>query len=125
MAAPNIVNVALINANSNNMTLSTTSEIGLLSNPASSGKVYKVNTILVANRETNANAVNVTVNLYSGAAITGTGIYLTNLISVPGFSTLVISDKSTSFYLEENKSIGIKSGTSNGLTVMCSWEEIS
>jgi len=125
MAAPNIVNVALINANSNNMTLSTTSEIGLLSNPASSGKVYKVNVILVANRETNANAVNVTVNLYSGAAITGTGIYLTNLISVPGFSTLVISDKSTSFYLEENKSIGVKSGTANGLTVMCSWEEIS
>ena len=125
MAAPNIVSVALINANANTQLLSTTNEIGLLSNPASSGKVYKVNTILVANRETNANAVNVTVNLYSGAAITGTGIYLTNLISVPGFSTLVISDKSTSFYLEENKSIGIKSGTSNGLTVMCSWEEIS
>ena len=125
MAAPNIVSVALINANANTQLLSTTNEIGLLSNPASSGKVYKVNTILVANRETNANAVNVTVNLYSGAAITGTGIYLTNLISVPGNSTLVISDKSTSFYLEENKSIGIKSGTSNGLTVMCSWEEIS
>jgi len=125
MAAPNIVSVALINANANTQLLSTTNEIGLLSNPASSGKVYKVNTILVANRENNANAVNVTVNLYSGAAITGTGIYLTNLISVPGFSTLVISDKSTSFYLEENKSIGIKSGTSNGLTVMCSWEEIS
>ena len=125
MAAPNIVNVALINANSNNMTLSTTSEIGLLSNPASSGKVYKVNTIMVANRENNANAVNVTVNVYSSAALGGTGTYLTNLISVPGNSTLVISDKSTSFYLEENKSIGIKSGTSNGLTVMCSWEEIS
>ena len=125
MAAPNIVNVALINANSNNMTLSTTSEIGLLSNPASSGKVYKVNTIMVANRENNANAVNVTVNVYSSAALGGTGTYLTNLISVPGFSTLVISDKSTSFYLEENKSIGIKSGASNGLTVMCSWEEIS
>lgn len=125
MAAPNIVNVSLINANSNNMLLSTTSEIGLLSNPASSGKVYKVNTIMVANRETNANAVNVTVNVYTGAALTGTGTYLTNLISVPGYSTLVISDKSTSFYLQENTSIGIKSGTSNGLTVMTSWEEIS
>ena len=51
MAAPNIVNVALINANSNTQILSTTSEIALLSNPASSGKVYKVNTILVANRD--------------------------------------------------------------------------
>ena len=125
MAAPNIVNVALINANSNNMTLSTTSEIGLLSNPASSGKVYKVNVILVANRETNANAVNVTVNVYTGAALTGSGFPIAQLISVPGNSTLVITDKSTSFYLEENESIGIKSGTSNGLAVMTSWEEIS
>ena len=125
MAAPNIVNVALINANSNVMTLSTASEIGLLSNPASSGKVYKVNTIMVANREANANAVNVTVNVYSAAALTGTGTPIAQLISVPGYSTLVISDKSTSFYLQENTSIGIKSGTSNGLAVMTSWEEIS
>lgn len=125
MAAPNIVNVSLINANSNTMTLSTTSEIGLLSNPASSGKVYKVNTIMVANREINANAVNVTVNVYSAAALGGTGTYLTNLISVPGYSTLVILDKSSSLYLQEDKSIGIKSGTSNGLTVVTSWEEIS
>ena len=125
MAAPNIVNVALINANSNVMTLSTTSEIGLLSNPASSGKVYKVNVIQVANRENNANAVNVTVNVYTGAALGGSGFPIAQLISVPGNSTLVITDKSTSFYLEENESIGIKSGTSNGLAVMTSWEEIS
>lgn len=125
MAAPNIVNVSLINANSNVQLLSTTSEIGMLSNPASSGKVYKVNTIIAANRETNANAVNVTVNLYSGAALTGTGLPIAQLISVPGYSTLVITDKSTAFYLQENQSIGIKSGTSNGLAIMTSWEEIS
>jgi hypothetical protein len=125
MAAPNIVNVSLINANSNTQLLSTTAEVGLLSNPASSGKVYKVNTIMVANRETNANAVNVTVNVYTGAALTGTGLPIAQLISVPGYSTLVISDKSTAFYLQENTSVGIKSGTSNGLAVMTSWEEIS
>jgi hypothetical protein len=125
MAAPNIVNVALINANSNTQLLSTTSEIGLLSNPASSGKVYKINTILVANRETNANAVNVTVNVYSAAALTGTGLPIAQLISVPGYATLIITDKSSSFYLQEDKSIGIKSGTANGLAVTVSWEEIS
>ena len=125
MAAPNIVNVALSNANSNNMTLSTTSEIGLLSNPASSGKVYKVNTIMVANRETNANAVTVTVNVYTGAALTGSGFPIAQAISVPGNASLIVIDKSTSFYLEENESIGIKSGTSSGLAVMTSWEEIS
>ena len=90
MAAPNIVNVALINANSNNMTLSTTSEIGLLSNPASSGKVYKINTIMVANRETSANAVTVTVNVYSGAALTGSGFPIAQTISVPGNASLII-----------------------------------
>jgi hypothetical protein len=125
MAAPNIVNVSLINANANTQLLSTTAEIGLLSNPASSGKVYKVNTIMVANRETNANAVSATLNVYSGAALTGTGLYLANQISVPGYSTLVLSDKSTSFYLQENTSLGIKSGTANGLTATVSWEEIS
>ena len=125
MAAPNIVNVSLINANSNTRLLSTTSEVGLLSNPASSGKAYKINSIVVANREPNANAVSVTVNLYSAAALTGTGIYLVNQISVPGNSSLIITDKSTSFYLEEDKSIGIKSSVSNGLTVVTSWEEIS
>ena len=41
MAAPNIVNVSLINANSNTRLLSTTSEVGLLSNPASSEKHTK------------------------------------------------------------------------------------
>ena len=125
MAAPNIVNVSLINANSNTMLLSSTSEVSLLSNAASSGKAYKVNSIVVANRETNANAVSVTVNVYTGAALTGTGTYLANQISVPGYSSLIVLDKATSFYLAENTSIGIKSSVSNGLTVLTSWEEIS
>ena len=124
MAAPNIVNVALINANSNTQILSTTSEVGLLSNPASSGKVYKVNTILVANRDGTA-AVDVTCNIYSAAALSGTGFPIASTISVPADATLILSDKSTAFYLEENRSIGIKSGTASGLSVLCSWEEIS
>ena len=124
MAAPNIVNVALINANSNTQILSTTSEVGLLSNPASSGKVYKVNTIIVANRDGTA-AVDVTCNIYSAAALSGTGFPIASTISVPADATLILSDKSTAFYLEENRSIGIKSGTANGLSVLCSWEEIS
>jgi len=124
MAAPNIVNVTLINANSNTQILSTTAEIGLLSNPASSGKVYKVNTILVSNKD-GTNAVDVTCNLWSAAAISGSSFPIASTISVPADATLILSDKSTAFYLEENRSIGIKSGTAGGLSVLCSWEEIS
>ena len=124
MAAPNIVNVALINANSNTQILTSNTEIGLLSNPSSSGKVYKVNTILVANRD-GTSAVDVSCNVYSAAALGGTGFPIASTISVPADATLILSDKSTAFYLEENRSIGIKSGTANGLSVLCSWEEIS
>jgi hypothetical protein len=125
MAAPNIVNVALINANSNTQILSTTSEIGLLSNPASSGKVYKVNTIIAANKAAGQVAVNVSVNVYSAAALGGTSVPIAQFISVPGGASLIVIDKSTSFYLQENQSIGIKGGASNGISVLCSWEEIS
>ena len=125
MAAPNIVNVALINANSNTQILSTTSEIGLLSNPASSGKVYKVNTIIAANKAAGQVAVNVSVNVYSAAALGGTSVPIAQFISVPGGASLIVIDKSTSFYLQENQSIGIKGGVSNGISVLCSWEEIS
>jgi hypothetical protein len=107
------------------MTLSTTSEIGLLSNPASSGKVYKINTIMVANRETNANAVTVTVNVYTGAALTGSGFPIAQAISVPGNASLIIIDKSTSFYLEENASITVSSGASNGISFLVSYEDIT
>jgi hypothetical protein len=124
MAAPNIVNVTLINANSNTQILTSNNEIGLLSNPASSGKVYKVNTILVANKD-GANAIDVTCNLWSQAALGGSSFPIAFTISVPADATLILTDKSTSFYLEENRSIGIKSGSANGLSVLCSWEEIS
>jgi hypothetical protein len=124
MAAPNIVNVALINANSNTQILSTTSEIGLLSNPASSGKVYKVNTILVANKS-GVSAADASINLYSAAALSGTAFPIAFKISVPSNASLIVSDKSSAFYLEENKSIGVTSGTANALSVLCSWEEIS
>ena len=124
MAAPNIVNVTLINANSNTQILTSNNEIGLLSNPASSGKVYKVNTILVANKD-GANAIDVTCNLWSEAALSGSSFPIAFTISVPADATLILTDKSTSFYLEENRSIGIKSGSANGLSVLCSWEEIS
>ena len=119
MAAPNIVNVALINANSNTQILSTTSEIGLLSNPASSGKVYKVNTIIAANKAAGQVAVNVSVNVYSSAALGGTSVPIAQFISVPGGASLIVIDKSTSFYLQENQSIGIKGGANNGISVLC------
>ena len=124
MANPNIVNVATINGNTSTVSLSTTSATSLASNAASSGKIYKVNSIVVANTN-GTSAANITINTYSAAALGGTAYPIASTISVPANSSLVVTDKTTAFYLLEDKSIGATAGTANYLTVTTSWEEIS
>ena len=124
MSSPNIVNVTAIYGNSASVSLSTTSATSLASNAASSGKAYKVNSIVVANTN-GTSAANITINVYSAAALGGTAFPIASTISVPANASLIITDKTTSFYLLENQSIGATAGTANYLTVTASWEEIS
>lgn len=124
MANPNIVNVTVINGNSSQVALSTTSATSLASNAASSSKVYKINSIVVANNNGTTSA-NITINIYSAASLGGTAYPIASTISVPANATLVVTDKTTSFYLLENQSIGATAGTASYLTVTSSWEEIT
>jgi hypothetical protein len=70
-------------------------------------------------------AADITINLYSQAALGGTATAIASTISVPADATLIVTDKTTSFYLLENRSIGAIAGAANDLVVTCSWEEIS
>jgi hypothetical protein len=124
MANPNIVNVTNILGNSSQVALSSTSAISLVSNPASSNKVYKINNIVVANVDGTA-ACDVTINIYSQAALGGTAFAIASTISVPADATLIVTDKTTAFYLLENQSVGAVAGTANDLVVTTSWEEIN
>tara|TARA_R100000541_G_C1838156_1_gene75411 strand:- start:57 stop:431 length:375 start_codon:yes stop_codon:yes gene_type:complete len=124
MAAPNIVNVATIIGKSATIALSSTSATAIVSNAASSGKVFKINMIQIANVD-GTNAADITINLYSQDDIGGTGYALASTISVPADTTLVVLDKNTAVYLEENRSIGAIASVANDLTVVCSYEEIS
>ena len=124
MANPNIVNVAAIYGNSSQTSLTTTSATSLVSNAASSGKVFKINSIVVANVDGSA-AADITINIYSAAALGGTAYAIASTISVPSDATLIVTDKTTSFYLLENQSIGAIAGTANDLVVTASWEEIN
>lgn len=123
MANPNIVNVTTINGNMLSVAVGT-SATSLASNAASSGKVYKINSIVVANIDGTA-AADVTVNIYSAAALGGTATAIASTISVPADATLIVTDKTTSFYLLENQSIGAIAGTAGDLVATASWEEIS
>jgi hypothetical protein len=124
MAAPNVVNVATITAKSALVALSSTSQTTLVSNAASSGKVFKVNMIQVANVD-GANACDVTVDMHSAAAGGGTAYSLVSTISVPADASLVALDKNTAIYLEEDRSITATAGTAGDLEVIVSYEEIS
>jgi hypothetical protein len=124
MANPNIVNVTNIYGNTSTTLLSTTSATSIASNAAASGKVFKINSITVSNIDGTATA-SITINLYSAAALSGTATPIAYTIAVPANATLIVTDKTTSFYLLEDKSIGAVAGSSGDLVVTASWEEIN
>ena len=127
MANPNIVSVTAIYGNTSSTLISSTADpfaTALISNAASSGKVYKINSIVVANVD-GTSAADITIKLFSQAALAGTGTALISTASVPADSTLVVMDKSTGIYLLEDKSIGATASVANDLVVTCSWEEIN
>jgi len=124
MAAPNVVNVATITAKSAMVALSSTNATALVSNAASSGKVFKINMIQIANVD-GTNACDVTVDVHSQDDGGGTAYSLVSTISVPADASLVVLDKGTALYLEENTSITATAGTASDLEVIVSYEEIS
>ena len=123
MAAPNIVNVTSIIGNSLTVAVATTAT-QLASNAASSGKVFKINSILIANIDGTASA-DITVNIYSAAALGGTGLAIASTIAVPADASLIVIDKTTSFYLLENQSIGALASATGDLVATISFEEIT
>jgi hypothetical protein len=127
MANPNIVNVSTIFGNTSSTLISSTADpfaTALVNNPAASGKVYKINSIVVANVD-GSSAADITIKIFSEDDLGGTGTAIASTISVPADATLIVTDKSTSFYLLEDKSIGATAGAANDVVVTCSWEEIN
>lgn len=124
MAAPNIVNVATIKGKTAVASLTTTSATQIVSNAVGSNMVLKINSLYVSNVD-GVTAAEITINLYSAAALGGTATEIVKTVSVPADATLVVIDKNSSIYLEEDKSIGAIAGTGSDLKVVCSYEEIS
>jgi hypothetical protein len=124
MAAPNIVNVTTITGKTAVVDLSTTNATLVVENTASSGKVFKINSLYVSNVD-GTNAADITISIYSEDNIGGTATEIVKTVSVPADATLVVISKDSAIYLEEDKSIGATAGTASDLKVVCSYEEIS
>jgi hypothetical protein len=120
MANPNIVNVSSILGNTFVSTLVTTANTTLVVNSVSSGKVFKINSILASNTlASSAAAISLQVNNGS------TDESIATNISIPAASTLVVVDKNSSFYLTEGYSIKGSSATNTSIDLLISYEVIN
>ena len=127
MANPNIVSVSAIYGNTSTLLISSTADpfaTAIVSNAASSGKVYKINSIVAANVD-GTSAADISIKIFSAAALGGTGTAIASTISVLPDASLIVTDKTTSFYLLEDRSIGATASAANDIVVTCSWEEIN
>ena len=134
MANPNIVNVSSIYGNTAYVIPSTTGATtswtyngtttltGLT--PATS-TVNKIDQITVANTTSSAATCTVAIgnNATFGSATVVT--YMAYQITVPPNASVIVSDKTTSFYITENQSVAVTSGTASALTYTASFEAIS
>jgi len=130
MANPNIVNVTVINGKTTAVTPPNSNATVLVNNTSGSNKIYKINSILASNQS--SIAASASVALYTNGSVSqgglpagGNSFPLVANISVPSTATLIVTDKSTGFYLEEANSISVTSSTANALVFSVSYEEIS
>jgi hypothetical protein len=117
MAQPNIVNVTTIRGNTAvaNVTDVTTA---VVSNPAASGSVYKVNALYVSNIDGSNNAT-VSVSVYRSAY----DYHVAKTVTVPADATVDVISKAV--YLQEDDSLRILGSANNRLQAVCSYEDIS
>ena len=125
MANPNIVSVNSIFGNTTGIALTTTLTTVLLANASASGKVFKIESIMVANVD-GTNAADVTIDFHTAANGTaGSSFALAATISVPADATLNLVDKNSTFYLMENQSIIGGASANSDLEVVIAYEDIS
>lgn len=117
MTAPNIVNVSTITGKTAVQAVGT-SATAIITNSASSGKVFKVNALLVANVDGTDNA-EITVDLYRSS----TAYHLAKTVIVPADASLDVLSKA--IYLEEGDSLRLTANAASDLEAICSYEEIS
>lgn len=120
MAAPNIAALTTITGKTDLADL-TTGGVTITSNAASSGAVYKINSIIVANID-GANDATVTVNVVRGGTTTAA---LASTVTVPANSTLVVGSKDMGIYLEEDDLLQGIASADGDLQAICSYEIIT
>jgi hypothetical protein len=134
MANPNIVNVTVIKGQTAYVSPSTTAvttswthdgTTALTGLTPAANTVDKIDSIVVANTSNAAVSVSVAIS-NNPVYASGTPYYIAYAISVPANASLVVTDKTTTFYVTENQSVGVSASTGSGvLTFVASFEAIT
>lgn len=118
MAAPNLVNIQTITGKLV-VQNATTTATAFVTNSSSSGKVFKINSVMVAN--VSSASSNVTIDVFRSSV----AYKMVNTIPVPAQSSFTPIDRNTAIYLEEGDALRVTSSEADSLTVTCSYEELS
>ena len=119
MAAPNILSASSIYGKTTGAALDTTTTTSLLANSASSDKLLKLNSIIVANVD-GTNSADVTISWYDVSS----DRHLAKTVAVPADTTLVVLSKESPIYLEEGQSIRGGANANSDLEVIISYDEL-
>ena len=123
MATPNIVGVTDIRGNTVYLIPTGTSATTWTALTPATNVVNKIDSITATNVSASAAAITVSIN--SATAGGGTAYRLCYQISVPANASLIIVDKTTSFYVNDAQSIVVTSGVSNALELVATYEAIT
>ena len=123
MANPNAVNTTEVYGN-NALVVPLTSATVVANNPASSGKLLKINTVMASNVSTTGTSL-ITLNVYSADDLGGTAYSISKNIVIPDNASVVLIDSDSSLYLKEDESLGAIASGNTDVNLIASWDEIS
>lgn len=116
MAAPNLIQVTQVFGKSTSVTIGTAVTI-LVSNPSTSSKSYKINTIYISNIDNSTDA-KVSVDFFRF----GNSIRMVDRMTVSPGDTLIAMSRDTSIYLEEGDSLRCYANQEGLIHVVISYE---
>lgn len=119
MANPNIALLATMTGKTAVLVVTTT-PTDAVTNSAASGKIFKINTLSIANIDGTSSA-DVTVSIYRSTV----EYKLAHTVAVPADSSLLVITKDNTLYLEEGDAIRITASANSMFHAVCSYDEIS
>ena len=124
MANPNLAAATNVYAANAQVSLTAATATQLVSNAASSGKVYLIDSIVVSNVD-GTNACDITVTRFNAATNTGTAYPICSTVVVPADASLIVVGSENRINLLEDESIYVTASVANDLVVDANWKELS